>query len=321
MGVHAHDDEPSADRRSWTRSWRKIKLVSLRRRLATVAGVIALAAAAVAQAKPALFAPWINGTAPESSMQVQRYDRDTYVIRQSIRTNFEGPFLYLFFGRDRALLLDTGAGGLQIRPTIDGVIARWCTDHHRNAIPLVVAHTHSHGDHHQGDLEFKDRPDTVVVGLAPEAVAAFFHIPHWPNDIAKFDLGGRVLDIVPSPGHQTSHIMVFDEQTRLLQSGDALYPGRLYVPVDQFTTYRDSIDRVVAFTKTRHVSHILGNHIEMTRAPGEDYPMHAPNHPDERALELPYAALLELQAALHAMGDMPVRQIHSQFIIYPEPSR
>jgi hypothetical protein len=66
------------------------------------------------------FKPWINGvSAGEPQMQVQRYDDDTYVIRQSIRTNFEGPFLYLLFGSDRALLIDTGAGGLNVRPMID----------------------------------------------------------------------------------------------------------------------------------------------------------------------------------------------------------
>jgi hypothetical protein len=39
-----------------------------------------------------LFKPWINGvSAGEPQMQVQRYDDDTYVMHQSIRTNFEGP--------------------------------------------------------------------------------------------------------------------------------------------------------------------------------------------------------------------------------------
>src|SRR6202035_3644738 len=46
-----------------------------------------------------LFKPWISGvSAGEPQMQVQRYDDDTYVIRQSIRTNFEGPFLFVLFG-------------------------------------------------------------------------------------------------------------------------------------------------------------------------------------------------------------------------------
>jgi hypothetical protein len=79
-----------------------------------------------------LFKPWINGaSAAEPQMQVQRYDDDTYVVRQSIRTNFEGPFLYVLFGSDRALLIDTGAGGLKVRPTIDRVIAEWAAQHHR----------------------------------------------------------------------------------------------------------------------------------------------------------------------------------------------
>ena len=273
----------------------------------------------LAMAAP-LFQPWIDGTAvAEPQMQVQRYDADTYVIRQSVKTNFEAPFLYLLFGKDRALLLDTGAGGLQIRPTIDGVIADWLKAHHRTAIPLVVAHSHSHGDHRSGDGEFKDRPDTVVVGWTAPEVASFFKIADWPHDIVKFDLGSRVLDVIPTPGHHPSHIMIFDEKTHLLLSGDTLYPGRLYVPVDQFAAYRDSIDRVVAFTKGRQVSHILGAHVELTTTPGQDFPMRAPAHPSEHVLELPYADLLELQAAVQRMGDTPVRAKHDDFIVYPLP--
>jgi glyoxylase-like metal-dependent hydrolase (beta-lactamase superfamily II) len=177
-----------------------------------------------------LFKPWINGvSAREPQMQVQRYDNDTYVIRQSIRTNFEGPFLYVLFGSDRALLIDTGAGGLNVRPTIDRVIDEWAARHHRMSIPLVVAHSHSHGDHHQGDAEFQDRPHTIVVGLYPKDVADFFKITDWPNQIVSYDLGGRVLDIIPTPGHQSAHIMVFDRKTRLMFSGDSLGPYRLYV--------------------------------------------------------------------------------------------
>jgi glyoxylase-like metal-dependent hydrolase (beta-lactamase superfamily II) len=289
--------------------------------LALAFGGWILGAPALAETKP-LFEPWIDGTShTEPRLQVQQYDADTYVIRQSIRTNFEGPFLYLLFGRDRALLLDTGAGGLLIRPTIDRVIGEWCAAHHRASIPLVIAHSHSHGDHRMGDVEFTDRPDTVIVGWTAADVAAFFKIADWPHDIVRFDLGGRVLDIIPTPGHHPSHIMVFDERTRLLLSGDALYPGRLYFPTDQFDAYRDSIDRVVAFTKTRHVSHILGAHIEMSRSPGKDYPEGAPGHPDEHVLELPYSALLELQTAVHGMGETPVRDTQDDFIIYPLPPR
>jgi glyoxylase-like metal-dependent hydrolase (beta-lactamase superfamily II) len=268
------------------------------------------------------FQPWIDGTgATEPQTQTQRFDADTYVIRQSVKTNFEAPFLYLLFGKDRVLLLDTGAGGLKIRPAVDAAIAQWLAGHKRASIPLVVAHTHGHGDHRMGDDEFRDRPDTVVVGLKPEEVAAFFKIASWPTDIVKFDLGGRVLDIIPTPGHQPAHIMIFDRKDRLLLSGDTLYPGRLYVPANMFGDFRDSIDRAVAFTREAHPKYILGAHIEMTRTPGKDYVDAAPTHPGEHLLELSYGDLLELQAAVHQMGDTVTRSVHDNFIVFPVPPR
>jgi hydroxyacylglutathione hydrolase len=45
---------------------------------------------------------WIDAAhGSEPQLQIQRYDDDTYILRQSIKTNVEGPFLYLFFGTNR----------------------------------------------------------------------------------------------------------------------------------------------------------------------------------------------------------------------------
>src|SRR5258708_14254021 len=168
-------------------------------KLATPVATLVLSLPGLAAAKP-LFQPWIDGTAAaEPEMQGQRHDADTYVIRQSVKTNFEAPFLYLLFGRDRVLLLDTGAGGLKVRPTVDRAIADWLKANHRAAIPLVVAHSHSHGDHRMGDVEFKARPDTVIDGWTPPEAAAFFKIAASPPAIAKFGLRGRELDLRPPP--------------------------------------------------------------------------------------------------------------------------
>jgi glyoxylase-like metal-dependent hydrolase (beta-lactamase superfamily II) len=287
-----------------------------------------LALAAVLFAQPAgardslRFAPWINGTAgTEPQTHVQRIDPDSFVIRQSVRTNFEAPFLDLLFGSERALLIDSGAGGLAIRPVVDAVIEQWLASHDRVSIPLVVAHSHSHGDHIQGDSEFAARPDTRIVGLKPAEVAAFFNVAHWPYDIATFDLGRRQLSIIPTPGHEPAHIMVYDKRTQMLFSGDMLYAGRLYVPTDQFATFVASVDRVVTFAKAHPVAKLLGAHIEMTTVTGKDYPMAAAAHPDEHALELSPTALARLQAAAHRMADAPVIGIEDDFIIYPRPPR
>lgn len=278
---------------------------------------------AIAQTPVMFHQKWIDGTDPaEPQMQVQALDGDTFVIRQSVKTNFEAPFLYLIFGRDKVLLVDTGAGGLQIRPTIDRLIAQWLTAHHRATIALVVAHSHSHGDHIAGDGEFRDRPDTVVLGLKPADVAGFFGIKDWPNEIADFDLGGRRLSIIPAPGHQAADIMVYDPRLKILLSGDVLYPGRLYVPVNHLAEERASIDRVAAFADTHPIRVLLGTHIEMTRAAGKDYVQAAPTHPDEHRLELPVASIRELQAGLKAPLDVPGKsQVHDDFIIAPVAPR
>jgi glyoxylase-like metal-dependent hydrolase (beta-lactamase superfamily II) len=238
-----------------------------------------------------------------------------------VRTNFEAPFLYLLFGHDRAILIDTGAGGLAVRPAIDAVIAAWLASHRRSSIPLVVAHSHSHGDHHQGDSEFEARPDTTVIDLRPEDVAGFFKVAHWPDDIATYDLGGRLLSIIPTPGHEPAHIMIYDPQTRLLFSGDMLYAGRLYVPTDAFAAFVASADRLALFAKTHPIAMLLGAHIEMTNTTGQDYAMEAPAHPNEHPLELPKSAIARLQLAAHRISGAPVVSNQGDFIVYPRPPK
>ena len=273
---------------------------------------------------PKLFAQkWIDGTVPgEPVTQVQSLDADSFVIRQSVKTNFEAPFLYLLFGRDRALLVDTGAEGGQIRPTVDRLISGWLAQHERSTMPLVVAHSHSHGDHVAGDAAFRDRPDTTVVGLKPADVAGFFGIAHWPGEIVQFDLGGRALSVIPTPGHQAAAIMIYDPKLRVLLSGDTLYPGRLYVPVNFLADNRASVDRVTAFAAKHTIRAVLGAHIEMTRRSGRDYPHEAPTHPDEHPLELPARTILELQTGLKAPLNVPDKpQVHDRFIIVPVAAR
>ena len=65
--------------------------------------------------------------------------------------------------------------------------------------------------------------------------------------------------------------MVYDPRLQILLSGDTLYPGRLYVPVNFLDDNRASIDRLAAFAATHPIRAVLGAHIEMTRTPGRDY--------------------------------------------------
>jgi len=294
-------------------------------RIARAAAAVAmLSGVPVASAQGTLFPErWIDGTLPqEPETQVQALDEDSFVIRQSIKTNFEAPFLYLLFGQDKALLLDTGAEGGRIRPVVDRLVAQWLAAKGRADIPLVVAHSHSHGDHVAGDEAFRERPNSIVVGHGAEDVARFFGIKNWPQDLAHFDLGGRNLTIIPTPGHQAAAIMIYDPRLKILFSGDTLYPGRLYVPVNFLADNRASLNRLAAFATGHPIRAVLGAHVEMTQTPGRDYPHEATSHPDEHRLELPKHSIAQLQKGLTASLDIPEQpQVHDDFIIYPVAPR
>jgi hydroxyacylglutathione hydrolase len=196
---------------------------------------------------------WISGEPGEPSFQVHAYNDDLYILRQSLATNAEGPFLYLLFGSERVLLQDTGAGGVPVGETVREILDSWLRAHGQASIELVVTHSHAHGDHVAGDEEFLGQPHTTVVGRSVGEVTRFFGIRDWPHSIVPYDLGGgRVIDVIPIPGHHPAHVALYDRRTGLLFTGDTLYPGRLYIA--DFPAYLESLDRLVAFAEDRPIT-------------------------------------------------------------------
>ncbi len=261
---------------------------------------------------------WPDGTdcASEAPIFVWEYAEDTYILRQSLCTSFEGPFLYLLFGEDKVLLEDTGDGGIPLATTVQAVIDEVLAARGQASIELVVTHSHAHGDHVAGDAQMQGLPNTTVVGTSTAQVQSFFGFSNWPDETVSYDLGGRVVDVIPIPGHQQAHIALYDRRHQLLLTGDTLYPGRLYV--QDFAEYVDSVERLTTFVGTSNpVTWVLGTHIEMTTAPGQDFAFGAEEHPGEHALELELTHLLELEAAVQAMGNSPQYEAHDDFIIYP----
>ena len=263
---------------------------------------------------------WVYGDCSEPAIQVHQYNESLYMLRQSQCTNFEGPFMYLLFGTETALLIDTGAGNIPIGPTVYDLVAQYEAAHGLQ-LDLLVAHTHGHGDHFQGDPQFAGQPNTTVVGLGQAQVAAFFGFQDWPNDLVTLDLGGRVLDILAIPGHQSAHIAFYDRETGILQTGDTLYPGFLFISgaVGQgnFLKYKDSIKRLLDFTADKPVTWVLGNHIEMKSTPGQSYPYGTNFQPLERVIELTRDHLVELYDAVRAMAASPHVEVHDDFVIQP----
>jgi len=279
--------------------------------------------AAASQAAGDLDVRWNFGAPGEPPVQVHRPDPHTVLLRQSKRTSYEAPFLYLLFGNARALLLDTGATAdpaeFPLRTTVDGLIADWLAANPREQYELVVAHTHGHGDHVAGDPQFEGRLRTTVVAREAEAVREFFGFGSWPDEVVRFDLGGRVLELTGIPGHHPASVAIFDPWTGFLLTGDTVYPGRLYG--SDPAAFAASLDRLAGFAAARPVTHVLGCHIEMSRRPGRDYPIGTTYQPDEPPLQMTVAQLMAVRDAAAVAASRPGVHPSDDFIIYSGPCR
>jgi hydroxyacylglutathione hydrolase len=261
---------------------------------------------------------WNHGAPGEQPIQVHAYDPHTYLLRQSKATSYEAPFLYLLFGNERAVLLDTGATAdpalFPLRAMIDTLVAGWLAANPRDEYGLVVAHTHGHGDHVAGDGQFAGRPLTTLVPPEAEAVREFFGFTDWPDQVVELDLGGRVLDVTPIPGHHPASIAIFDPWSGFLLTGDTVYPGRLYAP--DYPQFARSLDRLVGFAAARPVTHVMGCHIEMTRTPGLDYPIGTKYQPDEPPLQMTVAQLVAVRDAARSAAARRGAHPFDDFIIF-----
>lgn len=246
------------------------------------------------------------------AFRVHEYNSTFIILRQSGCTHFEKPFLYLLLGSKEALLVDTGARGADVSTVIEPLLRR---KSETNPLPLLVIHSHGHSDHTAGDTALRDRAATRVIEAQPREIIRFCSLKNWPTDIGQYDLGDRIVDIVPIPGHDGASIAIYDRRTGILLTGDTLYPGRLYVRDRR--AFVESVERLVTFTQTRKVTHILGAHIENTRTPYLDYPEGTKFQPEEHVLELGRAHLLELGEALLQMGDRLERRAFRDFTIWP----
>lgn len=260
---------------------------------------------------------------PAPPVQVHVAAENTIVLRQSIALSAEAPFLYLLFGTDRALLLDTGATAdaarFPLRETVDALVNEWLAGHPKDGYELVVAHSHSHADHIAADEQFADRPLTRTVGHSPEAVAAYFGIKQWPTETAGFDLGDRMLHVIPTPGHHAAAITIYDPSTGWLLTGDTAYPGRLYVA--DAAAFVASLNRLCDFVDTHTVTDVAGAHIEMSKTPRRDFSLGSPWHPNEADLALTTEQLKAVRDAAVVVAGQPGVHRYDDFAIWIGPCR
>ncbi|RZA27177.1 MAG: MBL fold metallo-hydrolase [Proteobacteria bacterium] len=266
---------------------------------------------------------WIHGSPKgvpnlDPAIEVHAYNEDFFILRQSKAAHFEAPFIYLICGLSRAVLFDTGAlqthAKFPLRQTVEEILLKRYGKA-RSQIDFIVSHTHAHGDHVAADSQFVGQPHTRLIGAKIPEFTSFYGLKNWPDETSIFDLGDRRLHLIPIPGHETTDLAIYDERTGIVLSGDTLYPGRLYIT--DWKRFKASVNRLHDYLSNKPVTYFLGSHIEMSKEPGIDYPAGTTYQPDEVPLQMEWADLLELRAALESIGDTPRRQVHPKFIITP----
>lgn len=234
------------------------------------------------------------------AIDVFKHDDNSFVLRQNKCLSYEAPFIYVLFGQNKLLILDTGATSDAKQFPLYSTVQSLIKQREDRGLPspseTLVIHSHGHSDHYAGDSQFVDKPKTTVVAPEKNAVSKYFSFDNSASGLAYIDLGQRVLTVIQTPGHQEESISIYDSQTQWLMTGDTLYPGAIYVK--HWQEYKRSIERLFQFSKQHEISAILGAHVEMSNEPGKYYPIGTTYQPDEASLALSVGDLVKLNTAL-----------------------
>lgn len=253
-------------------------------------------------------------------VQVVQYNEDTFVLRQNVCVHWEAPFTYLLFGNKGALLIDTGATAeahhYPLRETVDAIITRWAGARGRRKVPLTVALTSGEDvAQNQGLVQFAGRPDTTLVPKPLEVMKRFYGFADkWPAGTGRIDLGGRIIEVIPTPGTHKDGVSFYDPYCDFLFTGDLLFPGKINIGNDR--DFIASLERLQAFAQSQPVKWVLGGHIEMMFVPGKYYPRFATYKPYERVLEMTPDLIGEALQHARTVQGKDMMLIRPDFVLF-----
>jgi glyoxylase-like metal-dependent hydrolase (beta-lactamase superfamily II) len=191
----------------------------------------------------------------------------------------EETISYLIVGEKRALLFDTGMGIGDLKK-VTAELTR---------LPIIVLNSHTHNDHVGDNWEFETiygldtdftrnnahgsheaaqaeiAPDQLCGALPAGFDAKAYATRPWKisayiHDGDHFDLGGRTLQVIATPGHTPDSISLMDRANGLLFTGDTYYPAPIWLfrPETDLDAYAASIRRLAALGS--QIKIVLGEH-------------------------------------------------------------
>lgn len=195
---------------------------------------------------------------------VEQVDQDTCIISEY--RHWEETHCYLLNGTQRSLLIDTGLGICNISEVISQLTDK----------PITAIATHIHWDHigghkyypdfyaHEAELDWLNggfpQPLETIRGYVADRceLPKDFHIDEYvffqgkPTKVLyggeHIDLGGRMVDVIHTPGHAPGHMCFWETERGYLFTGDLAYKGMLtaWFPSTDPDAYLKSIETVAA---------------------------------------------------------------------------
>lgn len=166
--------------------------------------------------------------------------------------------MYLIEGENQALLLDAGTKIPGLKKIVESITSK----------PVILAATHVHPDHTGSAV---NDWDTIWINAADE-VNVPFCMPGYEGtkmymqDGMIFDLGGRKIEVIFTPGHTPGSVTFVDAEAHYGFSGDAFGSGNLLVFTD-LSTVVATTRRFARFIdkyqlKYFYPGHYWGNNLE-----------------------------------------------------------
>ncbi|WP_373505858.1 MBL fold metallo-hydrolase [Aestuariivirga sp.] len=147
---------------------------------------------------------------------------------------------YLICGTRRALLFDTGPGVRDISNAVRAL----------TNLPVTALPSHMHFDHtgclsrftniavpdlpilREGEKDGWFTPrDDLYVGYWEGMSWTPVRVNSWLPIGSKIDLGGRVLELLHTPGHSPDSVSLLDREANIMFAADFVYPGKLYAQI------------------------------------------------------------------------------------------
>lgn len=209
---------------------------------------------------------------------VEKIDTKTFAISEY--QHYEKTHCYLICGQNKAVLIDTGLGVSNIRCVID----------YLTTLPVTVFTTHAHWDHigghglfdciavHEAEADWFDGNFPLPLAEVKTQLTKFpcvfpedFNLDEYQlyqrapqiilHDGDYFDLGGRTIQVLHTPGHSPGHCCFYELEKRYLYSGDLIYKGCLdaFYPSTNPELFYKSVQKLTKIA----VSRILPGHYDL----------------------------------------------------------